>query len=219
MAINLADGVRAQRKQLITVAEWESPEGTIYEVLTKKPGNWDTAYTNYYTRSGTSPDYTYEAVTGSTAPTFAANTYYKRLAREILGRRVESSSIEQNNDTTTSTDILGNNYTDVNKTQPQQTFDPFNILGGSKLASYLVDAALTNDITKYNNSFTVYVIASFIGTDGEYFAVKHINCSIIPTSLGGDTWVQMPIEVHYSNNLTKGAVNKLADDFEFTVAS
>lgn len=219
MAINLADGVRAQRKQLITVAEWESSEGTIYEVLTKKPGNWDTAYTNYYTRSGTSPDYTYEAVTGSTAPTFAASTYYKRLAREILGRRVESSSIEQNNDTTTSTDILGNNYTDVNKTQPQQTFDPFNILGGSKLASYLVDAALTNDITKYNNSFTVYVIAAFIGTDGEYFAVKHINCSIIPTSLGGDTWVQMPIEVHYSNNLTKGAVNKLADDFEFTVAS
>lgn len=219
MAINLADGVRAQRKQLITVAEWESSEGTIYEVLTKKPGNWDTAYTNYYTRSGTSPDYTYEAVTGSTAPAFAASTYYKRLAREILGRRVESSSIEQNNDTTTSTDILGNNYTDVNKTQPQQTFDPFNILGGSKLASYLVDAALTNDITKYNNSFTIYVIAAFIGTDGEYFAVKHINCSIIPTSLGGDTWVQMPIEVHYSNNLTKGAVNKLADDFEFTVAS
>lgn len=216
MALNLADGKRAERKLLITVAEWESSEGTIYEVLTQKPSDWDTSYTNYYTRSGTSPNYTYEAVTGSTAPTFAASTYYKRLARELLGKRVEDSSIEFNADISTVTDILGITYTDVNKTEPQQSFDPFNIIGGSDLASYLTEAALSNDITKYNNVFNVYIITAFIGSSSAYFAVKHTGCSIIPTSIGGDAYVTMPIEVHYSNNITVGTVDKLANDFDFT---
>lgn len=216
MAINLDPGKRAERKELITVAEWESSEGTFYEVLTQEPSNWSISYTNYYTRSGMSPNNTYEAVTGSTAPTFAASTYYKRLAREILGKRVEESSIEFNNETETTKDILGINYTDVNKTEPSQTFEPFNIIGGSDLAEYLTDAALRNNIQAYNNTFNVYIITSFIGSSGAYFAVKHTGCSIIPTSIGGDAYVQMPIEVHYSNNITAGTVDKLANDFTFT---
>ena len=219
MNFNLPDGTRAQRKELITVAEWEDENGTLYKVLTAKPGNWDTAYTNYYTRSGTSPNYTYETVTGSTAPTFAEGTYYKRLSREILGRRVEDSAIEFNSETTASRDILGENYTDVDGTKPQQSFDPFNIIGGSKLAPYLTQAGLSNKFSKYNNVFTIYIIAKFIGSEGAYYAVMHEGCSIIPNSIGGDAWVKMPIEVYYSNRITEGTVNKLADDFEFTAAA
>lgn len=47
-----------------------------YFLLTSEPEDWSTAYTSYYTRTGSAPNYTYEAVTGSTAPTFAADTYY-----------------------------------------------------------------------------------------------------------------------------------------------
>lgn len=136
--------------------------------------------------------------------------------REILGTRTEDSSIEFNPDVETTTDIRGKNYTDVNKTQPQQSFDPFYILGGSKLGSYLTQAALKNDIQAYNNVFTVYVITAFIGSDGAYYTVRHSNCSIIPQSLGGDSYVNMPIEVYYSNDITEGTVDKLADTFEFT---
>ena len=164
---NLSNGERAQRKALITVAEWGE---------------------------------------GST-PT-----------REILGVRVEDSSIEFNADIETITDILGITYTDVNKTEPQQTLDPSYIIGGSKLSAYLAEAALENDISKYNNTFNVYIITAFIGTEGAYQAVKHTGCSIIPTSMGGDSYVAMPLEVHYSNNITKGTVDKLADDFTFTPA-
>lgn len=219
MAFNLATGVRAERKSLATIAEWESPTGTVYELLTSQPADWATSYTNYYTRTGSSAPYTYEAVTGASAPTFATSTYYRRLAREILGIRVEDSSIEFNADVSTITDILGITYTDVNKTEPQQSFDPFNIIGGSNLATYLVDAALSNDISKYNNMFNIYVVTTFITSSTSYFAVKHTGCSIIPTSIGGDAYVGMPIEVHYSNKITKGTVDKLADDFEFTPAS
>lgn len=219
MAVNLGAGVRAQRKTLITVAEWVGESHDIYK-----------------------------HVTGSTAPTWAANTYYEKNAagtfvvlevepddwatsytkyytktsttnyREILGARTEDSSIEFNPDIQTSTDILGKTYTDVNKTEPQQSFDPFYLLGGSELGSYLAENALKNNINAYNGMFNIYVITAFIGTEGNYAAVKHSNCSIIPNSLGGDSYVSMPIEVHYSNDITEGTVDKLSDDFTFTPA-
>ena len=136
--------------------------------------------------------------------------------REILGARTEDSSIEFNADIATSTDILGITYTDVNKTEPQQTFDPFYLMGGSKLGQYLTDAALKNDIQKYNGKFNIYIITAFLEDSGSYFAVKHEGCSIIPTSMGGDSYTSMPIEAHYSNKITEGSVNKLSDDFVFT---
>jgi hypothetical protein len=176
MKLNLVDRERAQRKTLITVAEWTP--------------------------------------TGATEP-----------VREILGARTEDSSIEFNADIAKSTDILGITYADVNKTEPQQTFDPFFLLGGSELGKYLVEAALENRITDYNGKFNVYIIAAFINdktaeaTATKYMTVKHSGCSIIPTSMGGDAYVSMPIEVHYSNDITKGTVDKLADDFVFTPAT
>lgn len=176
LANTLATNERAQRKTLITVAEW-TPAGT------------------------------------STTP-----------VREILGARTEDSSIEFNADIVKSTDILGITYADVNKTEPQQTFDPFFLLGGSQLGEYLVSAALENRIADYNGKFNIYVIAAFIsestGTGAsathKYKTVKHTGCSIIPTSMGGDAYVSMPIEVHYSNNITVGTVDKLSNDFQFT---
>lgn len=162
---NLASKQRAERKLLITVAEW---------------------------LEGTTP------------------------VREILGTRTEDSSIEYNADIETSTDILGNNYTDVNRTQPQQDFDPYLVLGGSKLG------ALLNDIRKRNalselNQFTMYIITAFVGdsTSG-YEAEKHIDCTIAYNSMGGDSNVNFPISVYFSNKITNGTVNKLSDDFQFS---
>ena len=74
-----------------------------------------------------------------------------------------------------------------------------------------------NRITDYTNFFRVYVISGFVGdaTNG-YETVRHDECSIIPTSVGGSAWVEMPLEIHYSNKITSGTVDKLADDFTFT---
>ena len=168
--VNLAANERAQRKLLITVAEWTENDGP-------------------------------------------------EPVREILGARTEDSSIEFNADIETSTDILGVTYTDINKTEPQQDFDPYYLMGGSKLGAYMTNAALANNINAYNQKFTIYIIAAFIGTTGSYYAVKHVKCSIIPTSIGGDSYVSLPIEVHLSNDLTEGTVDKLSDDFKFTPKS
>ncbi len=207
--LNLDKGKRAERKTLITVAEWFE-----YTALTTEPSDWATTYSTYYEKV----DGVYVAVGGAEAPTFAANKYYSRTDnREVLGTRVEDSSIELNADIETMTDILGITYTDVNKTEPQQTLDPSNVIGGSKISAYLYDAVTHNRITDYNQAFNVYIISGFMGdaTNG-YEAVRHDGCSIIPTSIGGSSYVQMPLEIHFSNNITSGTVNKLADDFTFT---
>lgn len=162
---NLSAGQRAERKLLITVAEW--------------------------TESSTQ-------------------------VREILGTRTEDSSIDYNPDIETTTDILGINYTDLNRTQPQQDFDPFLVLGGSQLGAKLNDIRRRNALSELSQ-FTVYIITAFIGdsTNG-YAAEKHTGCTIAYNSIGGDANVNFPISVYYSNQITTGTVDKLASDFEFT---
>lgn len=169
--INLKNGQRAERKLLITVAEWEEPlDGT----------------------------------TGT------------EVVRELLGTRTEDSSIEYNPDIQESTDILGNNYTDVNKTQPTQAFDPFLILGGSRLGAYLNDIRRRNALSELTGAFKIYVITAFVGTSGNYEAEMHDECTITYETIGGDTNVNFPITVHFSNKITTGKVDKIASDFEFT---
>lgn len=138
--------------------------------------------------------------------------------REILGARTPSSAIEFNNDINKETDIRGKTYTDVNKTEPQQDFDPHYIMGGSDLDKYLSKSALANNIDNYNGVFTIYTITAYDGGQGTYYATMQKNCTIEVTSLGGESYVEMPITVHYSNDITEGTVDKLSDDFVFTPA-
>ena len=164
MSFNLNAGQRAERKQLITVAEW---------------------------------------MEGDSKKT------------EILGRRIESSNIDYNHDISTMTDILGENYTDVNKSQPQQSFEPYTSRGGSALAEFLNSKRRKNALSELNG-FTIYVITAFKGSAGAYEAERHTDCTIVYNSIGGDTHVDMPITVYFSNKITTGTVDKLDDSFTFS---
>lgn len=170
---NLAQHQRAERKLLITVAEWKDADGAV----------------------------TIDGV---------------KYNREILGRRTEDSSIEYNADIETTTDILGINYTDINRTQPQQDFDPYLILGESLLGEKLNDIRKRNALSELDQ-FNLYIITAYVGdsTNG-YEAERHVNCTITYNSLGGDANVNMPISVYFSNDSKTGVVDKLSDDFVFT---
>ena len=203
------DGQRAERKTLVTAAEWDE-----YDVTTSQPSDWTTNYTDYFTKTG---DVYIPVPEGESAPTWESGKYYKATEqREILGVRVTDSSIDLNADIETATDILGNTYTDVNKTEPQQTLDPSYVIGGSKLSAYLYDAAIHNRIKDYNGVFRIYIISVFLGEEDAYEAVRHDGCTIIPTSIGGESYVAMPMDVHFSNNITSGTVDKVKPDFVFT---
>ena len=213
---NLDVDQRAERKLLITVAEWRNNTDPSQYVLTEsKPIDWDTKYTDYYTLSSS----TYTHVTGETAPTWSANTYYMGVDRTIMGKRTPDSSIEYNVDSETSTDILGYNYTDVNKTQPQQSFDPHLILGGDKFSEKLNDIRKRNALSELQQ-FTMYIITAFVSVTvssaTQYEAERHTGCTILYESIGGEDNVNFPLTAYFSNNITNGTVDKLGDDFTFT---
>lgn len=170
---NLRTGQRAERKLLITVAEWK------------------------------------ETTTVGTTTT-------ETTVREFLGTRTEDSSIEYNSEIETTTDILGNNYTDLQRTQPEQTFDASPVIGGDKLKALLNDIRRRNALSELQQ-FTIYIITAFVGdkTNG-YAAERHEDCTITYDSIGGDVNVNFPYTVHFSNKITTGTVNKLAEDFTFT---
>ena len=57
----------------VFTSEQKYADITTYTALTEQPENWASTYTSYYTKDGD----TYTKVTGTSAPTFAKDTYYE----------------------------------------------------------------------------------------------------------------------------------------------
>ena len=125
---------------------------------------------------------------------------------QIIGVGVEDSSIEYNPDTETKTDILGITETTVNKLETSQTLEPMTVRGGSKLAVKLYNQIKYNRVSEFA-MYEVMQIHAYVGADGAYEAEVHKNCTITPQSLGGDAYVDMPIDINYSNDKVHGTVD------------
>ena len=124
----------------------------------------------------------------------------------LVGSGVEDSAIELNPNTETVTDILGITTTDVTKWEPNQSFDPFTVKGGSKLAEKLHEIWI-NKTPELLSQFEVLVVYSYVGDESAgYDAELQKNCTINITSIGGSANVDMPIEISYSNDSTRGTV-------------
>ena len=59
--------------------------GDGYTLLTEAPANWNTNYTDYFTKNGT----TYSAVVGATDPTWEASTYYTKTGESTYTVQTE----------------------------------------------------------------------------------------------------------------------------------
>lgn len=142
----------------------------------------------------------------------------------VIGAGVEDSSIELSPDTETITDILGVTETTINKLEMKQTLEPMTIRGGNELLFKLNDILERNALSELAN-FDVLVIRAYLteGTGGstKYHAEKHTGCTITPQSLGGSAYVDMPIEISFSNNKVLGTVDhyKAGETITFTVNS
>ena len=124
----------------------------------------------------------------------------------LVGSGVEDSSIELNPNTETMTDILGVTTTDVTKWEPNQSFDPFTVKGGSELAFKLHEIWLDKK-PELLSQFEVLICYNYVGSDTDgYDAELQTGCTINISSIGGSAYVDMPIEVLYSNNTTRGTV-------------
>ena len=133
---------------------------------------------------------------------------------QVVGVGVEDSNIEFNPDQETVTDILGITETTVNKFETAQELSPMTIRGGSKLA-----VKIYNQV-KYNrmSEFALYEVMQIhayatrtvtVGSDETtvYEAEIHKNCTLTPQSIGGSAYVDMPININFSNDKVHGTVN------------
>lgn len=139
---------------------------------------------------------------------------------QIVGVGVEDSSIEYNPDTETITDILGITTTTVNKLETSQSLDPMTIMGGSKLAVKLYNQIKYGRLSELS-MYEVMIISAYVGNTGAYEAEVHKNCTVTPQSVGGDSYVDMPIDISYSNDKIHGTVNdyKYGSTITFTKAN
>lgn len=136
----------------------------------------------------------------------------------LVGKGVEDSSIELNPETEEVTDITGITENSVTGWKPSQSFEPFTVRGGSKLAFKLHQIWMDKTPEKLSQ-FKVLNVYKYVGTDAEgYDAELQQNCMINITSIGGSAYVDMPIEVKYSNNSTRGTVTFENDVPTFTAA-
>ena len=125
---------------------------------------------------------------------------------QVVGVGVEDSSIEFNPDTETITDILGITETTVNKLETAQTLDPMTVRGGSKLAIQLYNQVKYGRLSEFS-MYEVMIISAFVGENGAYEAEVHKGCTLTPQSMGGDSYVDMPIDINFSNDKIHGTVN------------
>lgn len=124
---------------------------------------------------------------------------------ELVGRGVEDSAIELNPNTETVTDVLGITETAVTKWEPNQSFDPNTVKGGSKL-NFKLHQIWQNKTPELLSKFNVLVVYAYIGETNNFEAEMQKNCTINITSIGGSAYVDMPIEISYSNDSVKGTV-------------
>ena len=132
---------------------------------------------------------------------------------QIVGVGVEDSAIEFNPDTETVTDILGITETTVNKFETSQSLEPMTIRGGSKLAVKLYNQVKYNRLSEFA-LYEVMQIHAYArrgeGTTASPYAYEaevHKNCTLTPQSIGGSSYVDMPININFSNDKVHGTVN------------
>lgn len=129
----------------------------------------------------------------------------------LVGSGVEESTMELNPDTETVTDILGVTTTTVNKWEASQSFDPFTVKGGSKLA-FKLHQIWQNKTPEKLSQFKVLIVYKYIGDDTDgYEAELQKNCTVNITSIGGSAYVDMPIEITFSNDIERGTVTFAQD--------
>lgn len=126
-----------------------------------------------------------------------------------IGVGVEDSSVEFNPETEKKTDIFGNTETTVNKLELSQGMDPMTVRGGNPFLFDLNDKIERNALSELS-LYEVMIIRAFVKegeAEGGYHAEVHKNCTITPQRQGGSAYVDMPINIDYSNDKVLGTVN------------
>lgn len=137
-----------------------------------------------------------------------------------LGYHCDDSSISIEMDSDTSTDILGNTFTDVGSPQLSQDLDPFPITTGTndsknKFMQKIHDLRMVGDYTKFSNAFDCLIVYFYAGKDEgggtiKYDAQRYPESTITLGDFGGsaDSPLSQGITINYGGQMEVGYVTK-----------
>lgn len=136
-----------------------------------------------------------------------------------VGKRVADSTMSYDWKKESSTDVLGNNYTQLSKPQITQTFDPWQLDAADKAQKMIWDTGIRDQDPDALANMDLMVVHKYVGTaKTAMFAERYSACAITPTSLGGAGGgkLAMPIEVTYGGERTTGTAAIAEGAFTFT---
>jgi hypothetical protein len=133
-----------------------------------------------------------------------------------MGRRSPSSDVEYDWQEETTTDILGNKYTSMEKPTMTQTFDPWDLAGGDAAQAKIVNLGIVQQDSQALTSQDMLIAHFYLNSGDEvvaHFAERYDACMVKPTSLGGDGGgnLGMSTDVTYGGTRTVGTVTKTAE--------
>lgn len=127
----------------------------------------------------------------------------------VVGKRVEDSSMEFDWGEESNTDILGNTYTTMKDPVITQSFDPCQLDSGDAAQIKVWNQSVRDHDTGAMTNNDVLVVHSYTGSAAEgAFAERYPASTVKPTGLGGSSHVGMPIEVTFGGERQKGTAKK-----------
>jgi hypothetical protein len=160
------------------------PTDSTFTVTTSQPSNWATTYTNYFTRSGTSPNYVYTRLTSATAPTWAASTYYALSGTAMTGQS-DTIYIDIGVDPAESYRWTGTTYASMKSPTIHAVADVVKKSNGVITKSY-TDGTASADITVYEHPSTAgnkHIPSG--GSTGQYLKYGGSSGTATWSSIGG----------------------------------
>lgn len=136
-----------------------------------------------------------------------------------VGKRVADSTMAYDWKKETSTDVLGNNYTQLSKPQITQTFDPWQLDAADKAQKLIWDTGIRDQDPDALANMDMMVVHKYAGTPiTAMFAERYSACAVPLSSLGGSGGgkLGMGIEVNFGGERTTGTAAIAEGAFTFT---
>lgn len=127
---------------------------------------------------------------------------------ELQGRGITNWTIDQNQEMTVQSDVLGYNDFERGNPKPQQSVE-LALRKNSKLGELLFEAWFKNDMSALD-SMTIVQKFEFVSSTVQTscLARKQVGCAMNITSFQGEAenYLKFGVDIYYSNNIITGTM-------------
>lgn len=127
-----------------------------------------------------------------------------------LGQDLEEYAIEMNPDVEQKKNIIGENSVNVKGYEPQGSIDPYYAYNGDPLYEHLTEIINNRSTGKALETTVVDVL---VDSSKEVLWAYKEDVVVVPQSIGGEDGVQIPFDIYYKGNRTKGTFDPTTKTF------